>query len=397
MLPHLGHEQAFTEHLEASGHSVTVIDGIGVDAVSVSRTSEAMKAGAETIAQGALEADGWTGRADILRRIGTPSQLGPWSYEIIDAKLARETKGGTVLQLCLYSDLLCSFQGLLPEFAYVVAPWSGYEPQAFRMLDYAAYYRRVRTSLEKSVAPGMNGATYPDPKDHCEICRWAGRCDTQRRRDDHLCLVANIAKLQINELKRHRIDKTAQLAVMPLPLPWKPDRGAAETYERGACNSDSNVRSRFAAKVASIIALRATFGSSDSGAARLDDRSNGDDDTCGNDAGDSWPHRSRCGFNADNDPDLQFYIGRLIGARRSTVVAHDLLPDATCRRGRLVLRLRYFPRDLRADAAGGETNKLRPARLVSTSPNSSRRPERPRRLCGRSHSHSRGCLRRPRI
>ncbi len=30
--------------------------------------------------------------------------------------------GGTVLQLCLYSDLLSSFQGLLPEFAYVVVP-----------------------------------------------------------------------------------------------------------------------------------------------------------------------------------------------------------------------------------------------------------------------------------
>jgi predicted RecB family nuclease len=188
------HEQAFIEQLEASGHPVTVIDGIGVDAVSVSRTSEAMKAGAEIIAQGALEADGWIGRADILRRIETPSQLGPWSYEIIDTKLARETKGGTVLQLCLYSDPLSSFQGLSPEFAYVVVPSPGYQAQAFRMLDYAAYYRRVRTSLEKSVALGMNGPTYPDPKDHCEICRWAGRCDARRRKDDHLCLVANIAK-----------------------------------------------------------------------------------------------------------------------------------------------------------------------------------------------------------
>ena len=226
------HERAFIEHLKSSGHAVTVIDGIGIDAVSVSRTSEAMKAGAEIIAQGALEADGWIGRADILRRIATPSQLGPWSYEIIDTKLARETKGGTVLQLCLYSDLLSSFQGLLPEFSYVVVPSSGYQPQAFRILDYAAYYRRVRTSLKESVGFGTNGPTYPDPKDHCEICRWAGRCDTRRRKDDHLCLVANIANLQINELKRHEIDKTVQLATVPLPLPWKPDRGAVETYER---------------------------------------------------------------------------------------------------------------------------------------------------------------------
>ena len=139
------HEQSFVKHLEASGHFVTVIDGVGVDAVSVSKTSKAMRAGAEIIAQGALEADGWIGRADILRRVETPSQLGSWSYEIIDAKLARETRGGTVLQLCLYSDLLSSFQGSLPEFAYVVVPWSNYQPQSFRLLDYTTYYRRVRT------------------------------------------------------------------------------------------------------------------------------------------------------------------------------------------------------------------------------------------------------------
>jgi predicted RecB family nuclease len=226
------HEQGFVEHLKASGHSVTVINGTGVDPVSVSKTSEAMRAGAEIIAQGALEADGWIGRADILRRVDTPSQLGPWSYEIIDAKLARETKGGTVLQLCLYSDLLSSYQGLLPEFSYVVAPWSDYQPQPFRLLDYSTYYRRVRTSLEKSVASGANEPTYPDPKEHCEICRWQVRCDAKRRKDDHLSLVANIAKSHINELKRHGVDTTAQLAAMPLPLQWKPDRGAAQTYER---------------------------------------------------------------------------------------------------------------------------------------------------------------------
>jgi predicted RecB family nuclease len=128
--------------------------------------------------------------ADLPGRL-SQAALGSWSYEIIDAKLARETKGGTVLQLCLYSDLLSSFQGLLPEFAYVVAPWSDYQPQSFRLLDYATYYRRVRTSLEKSVTSGANEPTYPDPKEHCEICRWQDRCDARRRKDDHLSLVAN--------------------------------------------------------------------------------------------------------------------------------------------------------------------------------------------------------------
>jgi uncharacterized protein len=59
-----------------------------------------------------------------------------WSYEVIDTKLARETKGGTVLQLCLYADLVAPIQGTRPEFSYVVAPWSDFVPQAYRMDDY---------------------------------------------------------------------------------------------------------------------------------------------------------------------------------------------------------------------------------------------------------------------
>jgi predicted RecB family nuclease len=54
-------------------------------------------------------------RADLLRRIEVPSCLGAWSYEAIDTKLARETKAGAVLQLCLYSDLIKEVQGLAPE------------------------------------------------------------------------------------------------------------------------------------------------------------------------------------------------------------------------------------------------------------------------------------------
>ena len=56
-----------------------------------------------------------------MRRVEKPSNLGSWSYEVIDTKLARETKGNTILQLCLYSDLLADTQKLSPEFAH--ADW----------------------------------------------------------------------------------------------------------------------------------------------------------------------------------------------------------------------------------------------------------------------------------
>ena len=226
------HEQGYVEHLKAQGFSVTVIDGVGVDDDALAQTRTAMIEGHRIIVQGAFQLNGWVGRTDILRRIETPSDLGSWSYEVIDTKLARETKGGTVLQLCLYAELVTSVQGLQPAYSYVVAPWSDYEPQIFRMDDFAAYYRRVRNGLARAIDEYGGPDIYPDPKTHCDICRWQNRCDHRRRADDHLSLVAGISKVQIDELKRQGIESAANLAVMPLPLPWKPTRGAAYSYER---------------------------------------------------------------------------------------------------------------------------------------------------------------------
>jgi len=60
------------------------------------------------------------GKRQLVRpaRRATPStkaQLSmEWSYEVLDTKLARETKAATVLQLSLYSQLLEHAQGCAP-------------------------------------------------------------------------------------------------------------------------------------------------------------------------------------------------------------------------------------------------------------------------------------------
>ena len=165
-----------------------MIEGIGVDDQAVEQTRDAMAAGDEIIVQGAFRLNGWIGRTDVLRRVETASDLGKWSYEVIDTKLARETKGGTVLQLCLYADLVTSVQGTRPIFSYVVAPWSDFVPQIYRMDDYLAYYRRVRSGLKAAIGEHAASEIYPDPKEHCDTCRWQDRCDKRRRADDHLSL-----------------------------------------------------------------------------------------------------------------------------------------------------------------------------------------------------------------
>ncbi len=226
------HEQEYVEHLRKAGLDVVRIDGIDVMNAAVADTYAAMRRGVPVIVQAALTHQGWNGRVDILRRVEAPSRLGGWSYEPIDTKLARETKAGTVLQLCLYCDLLTQTQGLAPEHMYVVAPWSEFQPQPYRFTDYAAYFRKVKRALATAVAAPAVDDTYPDPIEHCDICRWQEACDKRRRDDDHLCLVAGISKLQINELKPRGIATVQDLAGMPLPLDWKPDRGSADAYVR---------------------------------------------------------------------------------------------------------------------------------------------------------------------
>lgn len=226
------HEQAFIEHLDGLGFAAERIEGVDISDESVAATLTAMETGREIIIQGALRQGRWSGRADVLRRVENPSILGSWSYEVIDTKLARETKGGTVLQLCLYSDLLSDSQQRQPENAYVVTPWSNFVPQVFRVADYVAYYRKAKAALEILTLGGEGQQTYPEPNEHCDICRWFEACDKRRRLDDHLSFVAGISRNQITELKENNVTRLAELAALETPLIWKPKRGSIQSYEK---------------------------------------------------------------------------------------------------------------------------------------------------------------------
>lgn len=85
------HEKAFVEHLEKDGLDVARVNGGGED-MPADGTIQAMRDGRQIIVQGALADGRWSGRTDILRRVESSSVLGDWSYEVIDTKLARQTK-----------------------------------------------------------------------------------------------------------------------------------------------------------------------------------------------------------------------------------------------------------------------------------------------------------------
>src|SRR3954451_23352769 len=77
------HEAAYLARLEAEGLEVVRIADGDADA-----TVAAMREGRDVIHQAGFHAGGWRGRGAFLRKGGTPSDLGAFSYEPADAKLA---------------------------------------------------------------------------------------------------------------------------------------------------------------------------------------------------------------------------------------------------------------------------------------------------------------------
>jgi predicted RecB family nuclease len=217
------HERAYLAQLRADGREVIEIKsepGLEGTRVGARETIAAMRNGAEVIYQGVLF-DGvrWRGHSDFLQRVERPSELGSFSYEVADTKLARRVKPYFLLQLCFYSELVEAVQGVAPEWMHVVLGTR--ESQSFRLPEFAAYYRSVKHGFEAAVdddasAGGPIGpcasATYPEPVEHCKLCVWEEHCAARREADDHLSLVARIRRSQRTRLVERGIETVAQLA-----------------------------------------------------------------------------------------------------------------------------------------------------------------------------------------
>jgi uncharacterized protein len=192
------HEHAFLESLRRNGREVAEIrmdERWDFDAAAAA-TTQAMRDGADVIWQATFVDDRWRGRADFLLRVSKPSGLGPWSYEPLDAKLARAEKPTYVLQLCFYSDGIAAIQRARPEGMHVFL--GAGEQRTLRYDDFAAYYRRVHARFEAAI--GSPPATEPYPVEHCGLCEFRGVCQERWRAADSLVFVAGARRTQITAL-----------------------------------------------------------------------------------------------------------------------------------------------------------------------------------------------------
>jgi uncharacterized protein len=230
------HEEAHLAKLRDRGLRVTVIEIDGSSVAGLERaaaeTVAAMHAGTDVIYQATFLDDGWRGHADFLMRVDRPSDLGGWSYEVADTKLARKAKVPAVMQLCAYSEHVARLQGVEPERIHLEL--GNGQTETLRVRDFIGYFRLVKARFEATVrgvvpadlpealipehmragaAHGAVAQTYPDPVEHCSSCRWLDVCTQRRLADDHLCLVAGMRRDWTRRLRHAGIDTVSQLAL----------------------------------------------------------------------------------------------------------------------------------------------------------------------------------------
>jgi predicted RecB family nuclease len=269
------HERRYLASLQAGGAVTRIEENAALPdrrarlEAAAAATREAIERGDRAVYQATFFDGRWLGLADFLLRVERPSRLGGWSYEVVDTKLARHVKASALLQICSYVEQLTRLQGTQPELMHVALGGSARAVESHRVADYMAYYRTVKAAFEARVAiaglapagvPPLVAApaaavpapalaveypprgTYPEPVEHCDVCRWSRVCAAQRRRDDDLSLVAGAPLRLRRALKSRGVATRRGLAALALPLAQSLDDVGARALETGREQARIQVR-----------------------------------------------------------------------------------------------------------------------------------------------------------
>lgn len=217
------HEQRYIDVLESRGRQVVRGDDNWDHSYEdrAAATVALMREGADVIYQATVFDGRWLGFPDFLLRVGEPGELGTdHHYEVADTKLAHVAKASALIQIASYVEQVERIQHVLPEKVYVVTGGAQPDEHPFRAAEMMAYYRHAKRRFEAALATDVDPkATYPDPVEHCAVCKWYGDfCWRTWREDDALNLVAGISRAQRETLTGHDIRTRAALAGLNKPL-----------------------------------------------------------------------------------------------------------------------------------------------------------------------------------
>ncbi len=208
------------------------------------RTVDAMRRGVDVIYQGVLLVGDRLGLPDFLIRadlLGSAMGDRP-AYEVVDAKLARTAKARAVLQTTFYSALVGEMQNQVPEHMHLAL--GDQDLHRLRVADYGAYCRQVGRLLSTfltdvdAVYPPVD--TYPEPVEHCAMCRWRASCVQRRRDDDDLSLIAGITARQRKALKAVGIPTRRSFAALDKAPRF--DRVSSQSMEKAHAQAKLQVQ-----------------------------------------------------------------------------------------------------------------------------------------------------------
>lgn len=225
------HEKAMLARLRSAGLGIVEIARpVGQSAEAIRKraaeTIDALRAGADVVFQATLLDAPWFGYADFLVRVdGVPSELGDYSYEVRDTKLARHPSASALLQMAHYGAILTGIQATPPPRLSI---WLGTgEEYAWDYADAAPYLLEARTRF--LTFRELNPPTQPEPVAACPTCRWLEWCERTWGPDD-LRNVHRLSRRQRTLLREGGILTISDLAAAADH--HRPPRMATATYGR---------------------------------------------------------------------------------------------------------------------------------------------------------------------
>jgi len=204
----LDHEERFRARLADEGGLVEIPVNIPLTERAW-LTAEAMRQGPPAIFQGAFLQPPWSGFADFLVRVEEPSELGAWSYEPVDTKLARSAKASHLVQLGLYARMIAAIQGRAPRRVHVEL--GDGRRESFRLLDFDKVLSAAIARFMHFVSSDT-GSTAPEPCAACPLCPWRDHCGTVWEAEEHLSLVAGLGRPQAQKLRDAGVTTLTALA-----------------------------------------------------------------------------------------------------------------------------------------------------------------------------------------
>jgi len=239
--------ESLTVRMESVGKAVIDLDPIGAShgryslpdiTARAEAVAEAFRASANALYQPTffrVEGDiAWIGRADFLEPTETPSQLGDYSFEPFDTKLARIAKVNALLQLCSYAEHIAELQGVPPEKVHIVTGSPTEGTVEVLLSEVSAYFRHVKKAFQESLLDGFADAPEPTPVEHCSICAWSRECNAHWRKNDDVTFVAGVTHAHREVLRAAGVSTLGALATATVaPDDMNPDTFARLTTQAG--------------------------------------------------------------------------------------------------------------------------------------------------------------------